>query len=155
MNLAGENINDRTVAVSVFVCGISTFFFWSYKKRIARVFSTWSPRRKFIVIGSLGAVWAECVFWFFEKVFSASGVAASPNVVLDLLITMPWYIMMVWLLFIVETKYYYTYTEILLLGGVYELGADGFLGQVLEGVTGESLLVVIFFPMFVIVYSIT
>lgn len=86
--------------------------------------------------------------------FNASGVAASPNFIVDLLITMPWYLIMVWLLFVVETKYYYTYTEILLLGGVYELGADGILGQILEGVTGESLLVFLVFPLFVIVYSI-
>lgn len=160
INSVGENINDRTVAVSVFVCGGSTFLFWSYKNRISRIFGAWSPRKKFILIGSLGAAWAECVFWFFEKVFGASGVAASPNLALDLLITMPWYIIMVWLLFKVETHYRYTYTEILLLGGVYELGADGILGQVLgrlagEGLTGEGLLfVVMVLPLFVIVYSI-
>jgi hypothetical protein len=150
----GESSNDRTVAVSALVCGGSTFLFWSYKKRIS-IKSSLSPRVKFVLIGGLGAVWAEFVFWFFEKVFGASGVAASPVLALDLLVTMPWYIMMLFLLFKVETKYHYSYTEILLLGGLYELGADGIFGQVLEGLTLSGLfLVVMVVPLFVIVYSI-
>ncbi len=87
--------------------------------------------------------------------FSAEGVAASPNLGLDLLITMPWYVLMTFLLFKVETKYHYSYFEILLLGGIYELGADGIVGQMLEGLTPAGiLLVVLVIPEFVIVYSI-
>ena len=106
-------------------------------------------------MGSLGAAWAECVFWFFEKWFGAVGVAASPNLVLDLVITMPWYVIMLFLLYKVETVYHYTFTEILLLGGLYELGADGLFGQVLEGLTVQNLiLTVMVFPLFVVVYSV-
>lgn len=151
--IIGESTSDRTVAVSAIVCGVSTFFFWSYKKKIS--IKIMSPRKKFVLIGGLGAVWAEFVFWFFEKVFGASGVAASPVLALDLLVTMPWYIMMLFLLFKVETKYHYSYTEILLLGGLYELGADGILGQVLEGFTLSTLFpVIMVIPLFVVVYSI-
>jgi len=152
----GGGSHDVTVAVSIFVCGGSTFLFWNYRKRFYELFSfSWSPRKKFVVVGSLCAAYAEFVFWFFEKLFGAEGVAASPNLGLDLLITMPWYVLMVYLLFKVETKYYYSYFEILLLGGIYELGADGIVGQMLEGLTPAGILAVILvIPEFVIVYSI-
>ncbi len=154
--IVGENVNDRTVAVSAIVCGGSTFVFWSYRDVFSRILRwNWSPRRKFVFVGGLGAVWAEFVFWLFEKLFGAQGVAANPNIGLDLLATMPWYIMMLFLLFTVETKYHYSYTEILLLGSVYELGADGILGQMMEGLTlGSLFIVVMVIPLFVIVYSV-
>ncbi len=154
--IMGENKNDRTVAVSVLVCGASTFVFWSYKTRISEIFTfNLSPRKKFVLMGGLGAVWAESVFWFLEKVFGASGVAANPNLAIDLLVTMPWYIMMLFLLFEVETKYHYSFTEVLFFGGIYELGADGIFGQAMEGLTLVGLfLVVLVIPMFVIVYSV-
>lgn len=154
--IAGENINDRTVGVSAIVCGGSTFLFWNYREKLSEIVKfTMSPRKKFVLVGSLGAVWAEFVFWFFEKIFGASGVAASPHLGLDLLITMPWYMILLLLLFKVETKYHYSYTEILLLGGVYELGADGIFAQLLEGLTLPNLfLVIMVVPLFVIVYSV-
>lgn len=155
-NGMGENAEDRTVAWSAFVCAVTTVLFWSSRKRVSLLLSVhWSPRKKFIAVGSLGAIWVECVFWFLEKVFGASGVAASSNVFLDLAITMPWYVIMLWLLYTVETRYSYSYTEILLLGGVYELGADGIFAQILEEPTFSGLcLAVMVIPLFVVVYSI-
>jgi hypothetical protein len=148
-------VNDRTVGVSALICGISTFLFWNSRKKIAGRWNlSWSPRKSFILIGGLGAVYVETVFWFFEKIFGASGVAASPHLGLDLLATMPWYLMMVYLLFSAQIRHSYSHTEILLLGGVYELGADGIFGQMLEGITFEGLILVSFMiPLFVMVYS--
>ncbi len=154
--ILGEKVEDRTVAVSAMVCGCSTFLFWNYRTRLSRMLDfPVSPRKKFVLIGGMGAVWAEFVFWLLEKVFGATGVAANPNLALDLLGTMPWYILMLFLLFKVETRYKYSYTEILLLGGIYELGADGIFAQSMKGLTLPGLfLVVLIFPLFVIVYSI-
>jgi hypothetical protein len=70
------------------------------------------------------------------------------------LITMPWYVLMVFLLYKVETRYHYSYYEILLLGGIYELGADGIVGQLFELNMGNILFVLLVIPEFVIVYSI-
>jgi hypothetical protein len=151
----GESVNDRTVAVSALICSLSTFLFWNSRKKIADMWNvSWSPRKSFILIGGLGAAWVETVFWVFEVLFGATGVAASPHLILDLLVTMPWYLLMVALLFTAQTRYSYSYTEILLLGGIYELGADGLFGQMLEGMTGGGLLLVLFMiPLFVMVYS--
>jgi hypothetical protein len=155
-NIIGKSAEDRTVACSAFVCAGTTALFWSYRKGISQLLNvSWSPRKKFVVVGSVGAAWVEFVFWALEKVFGASGVAASSNLFLDLAITMPWYVIMLWLLFTVETRYSYSYAEILLLGGIYELGADGIFGQVLEGLTVSGIvLTVMVIPLFVIVYSV-
>jgi hypothetical protein len=153
----GENVNDRTVSISTLFSGLSTFVFWCYRKKIAPIIKRWSatPRTKFILIGSFGAVWVEFIFWLLEKIFGAVGVAASPNFILDLIATMPWYILMIVLLWRIETTYRYTFTELLLLGGVYELGADGFIGSFLEGTLSLSTIPPILFliPLFVVVYS--
>lgn len=153
----GENVNDRTVSISTLFCGLSTFIFWCYRKKITFTIKRWNatPRTKFILIGSFGAVWVEFVFWLFEKIFGAVGVAAHPNLILDLVATMPWYILMIFLLWRVETTHRYTFTELLFLGGIYELGADGFIGSFLEGTLLLVTIPLIFLliPLFVVVYS--
>jgi hypothetical protein len=155
LNIVGESDYDRAVAVSAFSCGGSMFFFWNYRKKISHsIHGRWNPRKTFVLIGGLGAVWTEFIFWFFEKLFGTAGVAASPNLGVDLLITMPWYILMCYLLFAVETRYNYSLTEILLLGGIYELGADGILGQMLEGAGTGLIYVFGVIPLFVMVYSV-
>ena len=87
--------------------------------------------------------------------FQAKGVAASPNLAIDLLVTMPWYVMMVALLYRVEATYRYSTYEVLLLGGVYELGADGLVGPFVGGKFSIVSLpiVLLLLPMFVVVYS--
>jgi len=155
--LAGPKANDRTVALSTTVCGLSTVGLWCSRDRLARVIARWgaSPRAKFVLIGSLGAAWVETVFWALERVLHAKGVAASPNLAIDLLVTMPWYVLMVALLYRVETAHRYSLYEVLLLGGVYELGADGIVGPFVGGAFSivSMPVVVLLIPMFVVVYS--
>lgn len=155
--LAQPRANDRTVGVSVIVCGLSTAAMWGSRGRLARSVARWgaSPRTKFVLIGALGAAWVETVFWALEKAFGAEGVAASPNLAVDLLVTMPWYVMMVALLYRVETTHAYSMYEVLLLGGVYELGADGLVGPFVGGRFSFASLpvVVLLVPMFVVAYS--
>jgi len=144
-------------AIGVLISGLSTLLFWNFRKPISRLVSKLriSPKKKFIIIGSLGAVWVEFEFWVLEKIFGIS-LAASPNLFLDLLGTMPWYIIMVWLLWHVETKYSYSLYTILIYGGIYDSFADGVLGTVLSagGLPLETpILLLIIFPVFVLAYS--
>ena len=113
------------------------------------------PRTKFILIGSAGAIWDESLFGSVEGGFGITGVAANPNFAIDLLATMPWYVLMIALLWKVQTTYRYTLFELLLLGGIYELGADGIFGAVLHGMVSLETfpLVVLIIPEFVMVYS--
>lgn len=95
------------------------------------------------------------LFSGFLKNFNASGIAANPNLVLDWLITMPWYLMMTFLLWYVVTKYRFSLFELILLGGIYEFWADGILGNFAKGELfgPASLLLPLILPLFMTVYS--
>lgn len=128
----------RTVVVSTFICGLTTVAFGLMVHGMRRL---WKPPRLhgclggllFVIVGSLGAAWVETIFWAFEKVFAVQGIAAHPNLIVDLLATMPWYIAMVTVLWFVHRRYRYHWTTVALLGVLYELGGDGILGQILKG----------------------
>jgi H+/Cl- antiporter ClcA len=81
------------LGVSALICGVTSLVFWQLRQPLTNRVGTWSwkTRTKFVVLGGIGALWGEFVFWAFEKVFNASGVAASPSLLLDWLVTMPWY----------------------------------------------------------------
>jgi hypothetical protein len=74
--------------------------FWNFRTPLTSFVSRWgaSPRTKFILIGSAGAIWVESLFWSVERIFGITGVAATPNLAVDLLATMPWYVLMIALL---------------------------------------------------------
>ena len=144
-------------ATGILISGLSTLLFWIFRKPVSSVVSGLriSPKRKFVLIGSIGAVWVEFEFWVLEKVFGVS-LAASPDLFLDLLVTMPWYILMVFLLWKVETKYSYSLFAILIYGGIYDFFADGILGMVLGAwdlSLGNLVLLLMTYPAFVLSYS--
>ncbi len=157
-NLVRGNARDQVVAYSMFICAGTTVAAWAYRDVLKALVGSWAaaPRTKFIMIGSLGAAFAEYVFWQMEKIYGITGVAANPDLAIDLLVTMPWYIMMVALLWKVQTRYTYSFVELFVLGGVYELGADGLVGSVMGGtfsaISVPSLIALI--PFFSLVYAV-
>jgi len=156
-NLLYGNTHDRVVALSLFTCASCTVAVWAYRDLVIVRVKKWtaSPRTKFILIGSLGAAWVEYVFWQFERIFGITGVAANPNLAIDLLATMPWYIMMVALLWRVQSRYRYGFAELFVLGGIYELGADGIVGSLMgKTFTIWTLpVIMVLIPMFSMAYS--
>lgn len=108
-----------------------------------------------LVLGLSGALVIETVFWFWEKFAGASGVAANPNFLLDLAITLPWYFLMIVIFWQVQKRYRYTTAEILLFGGIYELAADGLIGGLYKGNIWLGLVYgLIGLPVFITVYSV-
>lgn len=91
------------------------------------------PPRNAILFGSLNAAIVEIIFWTWERLLGASGVAASSNLALDLIITMPWYIGMVAIFVWAQDRRRFSNAVVLLLGGLYELGADGIVGGMIFG----------------------
>lgn len=143
----------------VLIAGISTVIFWHYRipleRRVKKI--GFSAGQKFVVIGALAAAWVEFEFWSMEIISGVRGIAANPNFFLDLLATMPWYIIMTFLLWKVLTKYSYSLYAILIYGGIYDFFADGILGTIIN--TGsfpsaqQFISLLINFPVFVITYS--
>ena len=153
------DVSGVTVGVSTFFVGFSTLLFWRFRVPISAFFTgiSISSRKRFILVGGLGAMWAESVFWLFEKIFGVVGVAAHPNLLMDLVATMPWYLMMVALMWKMFQRYDYSIKEIFFLGAVYELAADGIFGSMIKGTLDPvnlALIPMLYVPIFAVVYSI-
>ena len=119
-----------TLAVSILLSGVYTWILFLTRKIWLKGLSK-TPVINAVLLGTINAMVVETLFLFVEKAFGASGVAAHPNLLIDLLMTMPWYIGMVWIFVRVQKKEGFSWSGVLLLGAVYELGADGFVGGVI------------------------
>ena len=98
------------------------------------------PAFRAIVFGIFNAALIEAEFWAFERLFGGSGIAASSNLLLDWLLTMPWYIGMVILFVRGQTRSRFSPLLLLLLCGLYEAGSDGVVGgQVLPWISGHPV----------------
>ena len=128
-----------TLGVSITLSGFYTWLLYLTRDHwIKRL--THKPVRNAIIVGSLNAAVIETIFLLVEKIFGATGVAAHPNLLIDLLMTMPWYIAMVWLFVRVQKTERFSAAGVLLLGAVYEMGADGIIGGVIiPGIMGEPV----------------
>lgn len=150
-----------TLATSITLSGIYTLFLHQTKGYWLPLTQK-RPLLSAVLIGSLNAAVIETLFLVIEKIFGAEGIAAHPNLLLDLILTMPWYIGMVWIFVRVQIKNNFSPAAVLLLGAVYELGADGVVGgQIIPIIMGESLnlltswvlLLLLAFWQFIPVYS--
>jgi hypothetical protein len=121
-----------------------------------------NPLRNAMLLGIFNAALIETLFLVMEKIFGAEGVAAHPNLLVDLLLTMPWYTAMVIMFVRVQTRRRFSTPTVLLLGATYELGADGFVGQLISLPFGTSqllnpeywiMLALLIFWQFILVYS--
>ncbi len=115
------------------------------------------PRRNATLLGIANAAVVETVFLACRALFWAEGAAAHPNLLVDLALTMPWYIGLVALFVRYHDRWRFSVPAVLLLGGLYQTGVDWLLGDVLLGGApiGPALvyLVTIYFWQFVVVYS--
>jgi len=133
-----------TLAVSIFLSGVYTWILFLTRRIWLKGLSK-TPVINAVLLGSINAIIIETLFLLVEKSFGASGVAAHPNLLIDLLMTMPWYIGMVWIFVRVQKKERFSWSGVLLLGAVYELGADGFVGGViLPAVMGNPTNIIFF-----------
>jgi len=152
---------NLTLLFSIQGSGLYVLLLW-----ITRRF--WLPRlsahpiRNAILLGCFNAAVVEMLFWVNQTVMGVEGVAAHSNPLIDLLITMPWYIGMVYIFVGEQRRWRYSPAAVLLLGAIYETGADGVVGgQIMPLLSGqkvsllESWIFIIFmgFWQFILVYS--
>ena len=152
-NRTPENL---TQFAAVTTCVVTLFVGLWRAKDIQGIWSRfdWGPSWKLFLAGGLGAAYVETEYEIWQHVFGAIGVAANSNLLIDLIETMPWYLLMVGFLAVALKHRKATLFQLLLLGGVYELMADGILGSLLAGKPAVDFLGLPFaVPIFTLVYA--
>jgi hypothetical protein len=156
--IASGDFHSQAQAVAVIICAIISGIFWHFKDRALFIVEKIKigSFQKFILIGSVGAILLESIFWSVDRIFNKIGIIADSNLFIDLLLTMPWYIVMVALFWIVINRYHYSFAEIFLLGGIYDFFADGLFSGTVEGIMSYEYLIniIIGMPIFIIAYSV-
>lgn len=128
-----ENI---ALAVSIWFAGAYTLFL-----RITRRFwmplLSGKPMRAAVILGVVNAALIETEFLIFGHIFDAVSIAAHPNLIIDLLMTMPWYTMMVITFTRVQKRWRFRTATVLFLGGIYEVGGDGIVASLFSMMDGN------------------
>ena len=119
-----ENI---TYLLSISLSGLYTLLlYWTRPLWLPRLAN--HPLRNAMILGSFNAALIEALFLLIQNALGAHGIAAADNLWLDLVLTMPWYIGMVIIFVIIQHRQRFSTVTVLLLGGLYEVGADGIVG---------------------------
>jgi hypothetical protein len=144
-----ENI---ALAVSIWFAGAYTL-----AQRITRRFwlplCSRKPMRAAIILGVVNAALIETEFLIFGHIFDAVSIAAHPNLIMDLLMTMPWYILMVITFAQVQKRWRFRMATVLFLGGIYEVGGDGMVGALFSMMDGNfQLLTLAYWLLMAFVY---
>lgn len=132
LGLGFSLVSDRsphnlTLAISIEASGLYTLLLFFTR----RLWLPWLARRPLAgatALGIFNAAVIEALFLAVQTALGAEGVAAHPNLFMDWLLTMPWYIGMVWIFVRVQRRERYGAAAVLLLGALYESGADGTVG---------------------------
>lgn len=158
--ISSQTSEDTALMFAIWSAGIYTLLLRLTQKWWLPKISK-HPVRNAFILGAFNAAVVETKFLFFEKVFGAENVAANPNLIIDLLMTMPWYILMCLTFVKVQNRWRFPAATVLFLGAIYELGADGIVGPLLEVFSGNFYLfsaeywlqMMFFFWAFILVYS--
>jgi hypothetical protein len=121
---------NLTLIISITASGIYTLLLYLSR----RAWVPWLERRPVAgatAIGVFNAALVEALFLAVQTALGATGVAAHQNLLIDWLITMPWYAGMVWIFVRVQRRERYSAAAVLLWGAAYEAGADGMVGGLL------------------------
>ena len=145
-----------TLLLSIITSGLYALMLYLTRDRWIPLLAR-HPLRNACLLGIFNAAMVETIFWIYERLVGATGVAASSNLPLDLIITMPWYIGMVVIFVYAQDHRRFSISIVLLLGAVYELGADGIVGGLIFGgglfSPGAWVLLVLAYWEFIPVYA--
>lgn len=153
--------NNITLLVSILGSGLYTLILYGLRPLWLPAAAR-RPLRSAIIIGSFNAAAIETLFWAVERATGAQGIAASPDLLIDLMVTMPWYVGMVVLFVGAQNRQRFPAAVLLLLAGLYEVAADGVIGgQIVPALSGAPvdlgqawvLLIALAFWEFIFVYS--
>jgi hypothetical protein len=127
--VSDPTLENLTYLLSIPLSGLYTLLlYWTRGWWLPRLQG--HPLRNAMWLGIVNAAVAEALFLAIQNAVGAHGVAAHPNLWWDWILTMPWYIGMVILFVRVQNRRRFIASVVLLLGALYETGADGTVGGV-------------------------
>jgi hypothetical protein len=153
--------HNLTLMLAIQASGLYTLILYSMR-------SYWMPwlakRPQYFAcwLGIFNAAFIETLFWGIQNLLGATDVAAHPNLLIDLALTMPWYAGMVVLFVRFQKRRKFSAAAVLLIGALYEVGADGLVGgQIIPLISHKpvdlvgswALLAALAFWQFIPVYS--
>ena len=153
--------NNLAILIATALSGLYTFALYAARRFWLPLLAR-RPLRNATLLGIFNAALIEGIFLLIEHLMGAQGVAAHPNLLIDLLLTMPWYTLMVITFVRVQHRRRFDLGIVLLLGAVYETGADGIVGSAAGLAFGDFQLLtpaywlqlgLMFFWAFIPVYS--
>jgi hypothetical protein len=122
--------HNTAMTASIALSGIYTLG-WYVTRRHWLPCCRSAPRFYAAAIGILNAAVVETLFLAVGVSLGAPEIAAAPDLLIDLAVTMPWYAGMVTLFVIGQSRSRYSLWSVLLLGALYETGGDGLIGGLL------------------------
>lgn len=155
--LSGPDNNNKVVATAVLTIGLLSFLFYEENNSL----TNWLSRNgrfiffKFMSLGLIGAILSEIIFWFWEKaLIGREGVIISQSLLTDWMVTLPVYFLILLSFWFIQKRKNYSLGRVFVIGGVYELIAEGLVGGFFKGSILFSLIYgIIGLPIFMVVYS--
>jgi hypothetical protein len=154
--LSGPDNNNKVVATAVLTVGLLSFLFYEENN----VFTNWLARNnrfvflKFMSLGLIGAIVVEFIFWFWERAFGVLGVVANHDLFINWLVTLPIYFFVLLSFWFIQKRKNYSLGRVFVIGGIYELIAEGLIGGFFKGSILLGLVYgLIGLPIFMVVYS--
>lgn len=146
---------DKAIAVGYFTAVFYTFTFgFVLKEPLQNLLRPVKNQRLlFTAIGAVGSIMIETIIWWAQTTLKTTGAAISPNLFLDLFMTVPFYALLCYLLSKVVLKYRFSWAFIALAGGFYEVMADGIVGNLFQLNILGALISPILIPIFIVTYS--
>ncbi len=155
-NLLWATSYDKATAFGYFIALFYTMILgFLLRKSITSFFANLNKTRSFVVLGLFGAFIVETSIWGAQTVFHITGAAISSKPFVDLIMTLPFYATLTYLFskIALENENKLSWVTVIILGGIYEIFADGVFGNLFKGDLLAILLSPLLLPVFVIVYA--
>lgn len=154
-NLLNGVLKDKAISIGYFSAAAYTLIFGLLlRKNLQKISANFTNKRLlFTIYGAIGAIFVETVIWLAQVSLNTTGAAISTNLWIDILMTVPFYVLLCYFLSGLVLKYNFSWVTIALAGGFYETMADGIIGNLIGLNILGALISPVLLPIFIITYS--
>lgn len=154
-NLLNGALKDKAIAAGYFTALFYTFFAGTvFKKFFQRALSLIKNQSlQFVFLGVIGSIIVEAVIWFAQVILKTEGAAISTHLLIDLMMTVPFYALLCYSLSKIIIQYRFSWITVAIFAGIYETMADGMIGNLFQLNILGALISPVLIPIFIVTYS--